>query len=100
MNTQTRIAGNVVPTTWMGRLVATIAAGALAVAGLFFIAFALAATAVIAVIVALRVWWIFRKSRLQRDADVIEGSYSVESEQNEQLPSSKIRRESDSHAAP
>ena len=86
------------PTTWMGRLVATIAAGALAVAGLFFIAFALAAAAVIAVIVALRVWWIFRKSRLQRDNDVIEGSYSVESEQNELIPSSKIRHDSDARA--
>ena len=99
MNYQTRLTGSVVPTTWIGRLVATIAAGALAVAGLFFIAFALVAAAIIAAIVALRVWWIFRKSRMQRDADVIEGSYSVESEQNDPLPSSKIRHESDTHAA-
>ena len=98
MNYQTRLTGSVVPTTWMGRLVATIAAGALAVAGLFFIAFALVAAAVIAALIALRVWWIFRKSRMQRDDDVIEGSYSVESEPNELIASSKIRRDSDARA--
>ena len=98
MNTQTRLPGSVIPTTWMGRLVATIAAGALAVAGLFFIAFALVAVAVIAAIVALRVWWIFRKSRMQRDDHVIEGSYSVESEQTELIPSSEIRHDSDARA--
>jgi len=79
-------------------LVATIAAGAIAVAGLFFVAFALVAAAVIAALIALRVWWIFRKSRMQRDNDVIEGSYSIESEPNDQLPSSKIRHESDARA--
>jgi len=98
MNYHIRLPGSVVPTTWMGRLVATIAAGALAVAGLFFIAFALAAAAVIAAIVAMRVWWMFRKSRMQRDDDVIEGSYSVESEPNELIASSKIRRDSDARA--
>jgi predicted lipid-binding transport protein (Tim44 family) len=95
---QTRLTGGVLPTTWMGRLVATIMASALAVAGVFFVAFALTAAAVIATIIALRVWWILRKSRMQRDDHVIEGSYSVESEQNEQIPFSKFRHETDSRA--
>ena len=82
----------------MGRLVATITAGALAVAGLFFIAVALAAAVVIAAIIALRVWWIFRKSRMQQDVDVIEGSYSVEPEQSELILRSKIRHDSNARA--
>ena len=88
MNNQTRIAGNAFPTTWIGRLVATIAAVALAVAVLFFLAIALIAATVIVAIVALRIGWMVRKSHAQRDDDVIEGSYSIESEQTEQIPSS------------
>jgi predicted lipid-binding transport protein (Tim44 family) len=66
----------------MGRLIATIVAASLAVAGLFFVAFALVAAVVLASIVAVRIWWVVRKLRTQRDKDVIEGSYSIESEKN------------------
>jgi hypothetical protein len=59
-----------------------IAAG-LAAVGLFFIAFALIAAAVVAAVVVARIWWVSRKLRAQRDNDVIEGSYSIESEQVE-----------------
>ena len=82
MNHQTRIPANLLPTTWMGRLIAAIVVASLAVAGLFFLAFALVAAAVLASIVAVRIWWLLRKLRTQRDKDVIEGSYSIESEKN------------------
>lgn len=80
MNTRTR-APAVLPTSWIGRLIAVLLAIALAVAGLFFIAFALMAAAIVAAVVAARMWWVFRKLRAQRNAQVIEGAYSVELEQ-------------------
>jgi hypothetical protein len=80
MNYQTRIPTGVFPDTWIGRVIATLVAAGLAVVGLFFVAFALTAAAVVAAIVVARIWWVSRKLRVQRDKDVIEGSYSIESE--------------------
>ena len=80
MSTRTR-APAVLPTSLIGRLIAALLAIALAVAGLFFIAFALVAAAMVAAVVAARMWWVFRKLRTQQNAQVIEGIYSVESEQ-------------------
>ena len=84
MNEQMRTAG-ILPTTWLGRLLSVVIAGALAVAGLFFLMFALIAAATIAVCVIARIWWISRKLRAQRDAGVIEGTYSVETESHRRL---------------
>lgn len=84
MNTRTR-APAVLPTSWIGRLIAALLAIALAVAGLFFIAFALMAAAIVAAIVAARMWWVFRKLRAQQNAQVIEGAYSVELEQTQAI---------------
>jgi hypothetical protein len=70
----------------MGRLLTTIIAAALAVVGLFFVAFAVIAAAVLAAIFAIRIWWIIRKARVQRDKDIIEGSYSIEAEQIQRVP--------------
>jgi hypothetical protein len=78
MNHQTRIPPGIIPTTWLGRVSATLVAAGLAVVGLFFLAFALVAAALIAGIVIVRIWWALRKVRAQREAGVIEGSYSVE----------------------
>lgn len=81
MNHQSQIRTNILPATWVGRVITILIATALAVVGLFFVAFALIAVAVLAAIVAVRMWWIFRKLRAQQDKDVIEGAYSIESEQ-------------------
>ena len=94
MNYQTRIPGSLLPTTWMGRLIATIVAAALRVAGLFFVAFALVAAAVLALVVAVRIWWVVRKLRTQRDNEVIEGSYSIESEPTQRIPTYSTRGDS------
>lgn len=80
MNYQSRISASLLPTTWIGRLIATIVAASVAVVGLFFLAFALVAAALLATIVAVRIGWLLRKLRMQRNKDVIEGSYSIESE--------------------
>jgi predicted lipid-binding transport protein (Tim44 family) len=77
---QNRIPPGIIPKTWLGRVSATLVAAALAVVGLFFLAFALVAAALIAGIVIVRIWWALRKLRAQREADVIEGSYSVETD--------------------
>ena len=87
MNTQTRVPPpSFLPATILGRVITALIAIACAVLGLFFFAFALLAAAVLATILAIRVWWVFRKLRAQRDKDVIEGSYSVETEVTQALP--------------
>ena len=87
MNTQTRVPPpSFLPATILGRLITALIAIACAMLGLFFFAFALLAAAVLATILAIRVWWVFRKLRAQRDKDVIEGSYSVESAQTQAAP--------------
>ena len=77
---QTSILPGIVPRTWLGRVSATLIAAGLAVVGLFFLAVALVAAALIAGVVIVRIWWALRKVRAQREADVIEGSYSVETD--------------------
>ena len=77
---QTRIPAGVIPNTWYGRVAAVLIAAALAVVGLFFLAFAAVAAALIAVLVLVRIWWVARRLRAQRDAGVIEGSWSVEAD--------------------
>jgi len=90
MNYQTQIPSNVLPATWIGRVIAALIAASIAVVGLFFFAFALLAAALIAAIVAARIWWISRKLRARRDQDVIEGSYSVEPEQTQAIQAKYI----------
>ncbi|MCE9642586.1 MAG: hypothetical protein K8S22_20910 [Betaproteobacteria bacterium] len=90
MNSQTQIPGNILPATWVGRVIATLVAASIAVVGLFFFVFALVAAAVLAIIVAARIWWVSRKLRAQRDQDVIEGSYSVEREPVQPLSSEDV----------
>ncbi len=80
MNYRTQIPADIVPRSWLGRLIAVLIAAGLAVVGLFFIAFALVAAAGVAVIVVARIWWVSRKLRARQDNVVIEGAYSVEPE--------------------
>jgi predicted lipid-binding transport protein (Tim44 family) len=86
MVNQTRIPPGILPRTLLGRVAAALIAASIAVIGLFFLVFALIAAAVIGAIVIVRIWWIARKLRAQRDADVIEGSYSVQVESPPSLP--------------
>ena len=86
MNHQTQIPPRFLPSTWVGRVIAAVVAASLAVVGLFFITFALIVAGVFAAVVAIRIWWVIRKLRAQRDNDVIEGSYSVASEQALPVP--------------
>jgi len=93
---QTRIPPGIIPRTWLGRVSATLIAAGLAVVGLFFLVFALVAAALISGVVIVRIWWTLRKVRAQREADVIEGSYSVETD----APPTVISRETDPAVLP
>jgi hypothetical protein len=68
----------IVPASWFGRLLSAFVTLALVAIGAFFLVFALVAAALIAAGVLARIWWISRKLRKQRDASVIEGSFTVE----------------------
>jgi hypothetical protein len=85
MNERMRTSAGIVPRTWLGRLLSLLVAGTLAIAGFFFLMFALIAAAIIAACVIARLWWISRKLRAQRDAGVIEGTYSVETESRRRI---------------
>ena len=98
MNSQTQIPGNILPATWVGRVIATLVAASIAVVGLFFFAFALIAATVLAIIIAARIWWVSRKLRAQRDDGVIEGSYSVETEQTLVIPQERNGSDTRLHA--
>ena len=81
MRSRTHIRINILPATWYGRLFAALLAAVLVVVAVFFVAFALIAAITVAALVAIRIWWVRRKLRAQRDKDIIEGTYSVESAQ-------------------
>jgi len=85
MNDQPKVSVYLFPQTWLGRLLSGLLAAALVVAGLFFLVFALIAGALIAAFLLARFWWGSRKARAQRDADVIEGTYTVEVESRERI---------------
>jgi len=87
---QTRIPPGIIPRNWLGRVSATLIAAGLAVVGLFFLAFALVAAALIAGVVIVRIWWALRKLHAQREAGVIEGSYSVETDATPAVISGEI----------
>ncbi|MDB5810394.1 MAG: hypothetical protein JWN94_2516 [Betaproteobacteria bacterium] len=80
MNFKFRVPTGLFPSSMLGRLLAALLTASLAIVGLFFLAFALVAAALIAAVVIARLWWVARKLRTQRDASVIEGSYSVETD--------------------
>ena len=86
MMNQTRVPPGIIPRTLLGRVAAALIATSIAVVGLFFLVFALIAATVLGAVVIARIWWISRKLRAQRDAGVIEGSYSVHVESPPSLP--------------
>ena len=83
---QARIPPGIIPRTLLGRVVAALIATSVAVVGLFFLMFALIAASVLAAVVIVRMWWLSRKLRAQRNANVIEGSYSVHVDSPPTLP--------------
>src|SRR3954463_8135372 len=89
INFQTRLPTGLFPASVLGRLLAALLTISLAIVGLFFLAFALVAAAVIAGVVMARLWWVTRKLRAQRDAGVIEGSYIVEADATPRLAETK-----------
>ena len=83
---QTRIPPGIIPRTLLGRVAAALIATSIAAVGLFFLMFALIAATLLGTIVIVRIWWLSRKLRAQRNADVIEGSYSVQVDSPPTLP--------------
>jgi predicted lipid-binding transport protein (Tim44 family) len=78
MNFQTRLFPRIFPSTWFGRLAASLIIAAVVIIGLFFLVIAVVAGSLIAAAVLARLWWVARKLRSRRNARVIEGSFSVD----------------------
>ena len=87
---QTRIPPGIIPSTLLGRVAAALIATSVAVIGLFFLMFALIAATLLGTIVIARIWGLSRKLRAQRNADVIEGSYSVQVDSPPAVPSQDL----------
>jgi predicted lipid-binding transport protein (Tim44 family) len=69
---------------------------ALAVAAFFFLTVALVVGTVLAAVIAVRVWWVLRRVRAQREAAAaLEGEYSVVGEGDAHGRSSERRRSND-----
>lgn len=80
-----RYSANYLTQSLLGRVLSTLAAAAIIVCGFFFAIFALIAAAIFIVIVLSRLWWVSRKLRAQRHADVIEGEYTIHDVPSRQL---------------
>jgi membrane protein implicated in regulation of membrane protease activity len=72
---------HVLPNTWLGRLLAIVAAAALLVLAFFFLTFVLAAVGVMILVALARLLLPTHKTRRQTSDGSIEGEYSVESEE-------------------
>lgn len=84
----------IVPRTWLGRVLACLAALAVIVVGFFFLAIALAVGGVILFIVFVRVLWLMHRLRREREKSaprIIEGEYSV----TEETPRRYVRKDRD-----
>ena len=66
------------PRTWLARAALAVLGLAIAVLAFFFLAVAVMVGAVLAVVVALRWWWVVRKIKAARAASgPIDGEYTV-----------------------
>jgi predicted lipid-binding transport protein (Tim44 family) len=64
--------------SWPQRALLTLLGAGVIVIGFFFLTLALAAGAILAAVIGVRVWWIMRRLRAARNASVpLEGQYSV-----------------------
>lgn len=65
-------------TRWLQRALLATFAVALAIAAIFFLVFAVAAGALVALVIGIRFWWVMRKLRTQAKAtEALEGEYTV-----------------------
>ena len=65
-------------TSWLQRVLFILVGTVFAVAAFFFLAVALAAGAVIALVIGIRWWWVLRGIRARaRASEALEGEYSV-----------------------
>ena len=98
MMNRTGLPPGIIPRTLLGRVAAGLIAASIAIGGLFFLMFALIAATMLGAVFIVRFWWLARKLRARRDADVIEGSYSVQVEAPPSLPAQDtVSRSSSDH---
>ena len=65
-------------TPWVQRLLIAALGVGLAIAAVFFLAFALIAGAIVATVIGIRLWWVMRKLRAQtKNTGALEGEYTV-----------------------
>lgn len=78
---------HILPSTWLGRLLATAVAAALLILAFFFLAFVLVAVGVMILAALVRLLLPTHKTRGQTADGSIEGEYSVESEEHKSIDS-------------
>jgi hypothetical protein len=76
-------------TNWLQRVLLVAAGLTVAVAAFFFLMFALAAGAVLALAIGIRFWWVTRKLRAQaKNTQALEGEYTIV----ERTPAERLER--------
>lgn len=86
---------DIVPRTFLGRVLAALVALVVIVLGFFFLAIALAVAAVVVFVAVVRVMWLLHRARREadrrRDSRTIEVEYSV----REETDTRRVRRDGD-----
>lgn len=82
-----RVRIHILPTTWLGRLLATAVAALLLVLAFFFLTFVLVAVGVMILVALVRLLLPTHKTHGQTPGGVIEGEYSIESEEHKPVAS-------------
>lgn len=75
----------ILPTTWLGRLLAIAVAAVLLVLAFFFLTFVLVAVGVMMLVAFVRLLLPAQRTRGQSPDGVIEGEYSIESEEHKSV---------------
>ena len=73
--------------SWPQRVLLTLLGAGVIVVGFFFLTLALAAGAILAAVIGMRVWWIMRRLRTASTASApLEGQYSVVEQSSPEEP--------------
>jgi hypothetical protein len=81
---------------WLARVLVTAAGLVVAVAAFFFLTVALVVGALIVAIIAVRVWWVMRRIRAQREAaGPLEGDYTIVKDGDARAPLNARRQSND-----
>jgi predicted lipid-binding transport protein (Tim44 family) len=81
---------------WLGRVLVTALGLLLAVTAFFFLTVALVVGTLLVAIIAVRVWWVMRRVRAQREASAaLEGDYTVVKDPDPQAHLNARRRSND-----